>query len=80
MKSEIMRITNIFRARIVDVPPECLAIEVVGTLDKNEALLDLFRPFGIDEMTRTGRVALHRGALRRSACRRRREDRMDFGA
>ena len=60
-RSEIMQITNIFRARIVDVHPECLAIEVVGTLDKNEALLDLFRPFGIVEMTRTGRVALHRG-------------------
>lgn len=60
-RSEIMQICDIFRARIVDVGHESLVIEVVGTLDKNEALRELFEPFGILEMTRTGRVAVQRG-------------------
>lgn len=60
-RGEIMQICDIFRARIVDVGHESLVIEVVGTLDKNEALRELFEPFGILEMTRTGRVAVQRG-------------------
>ncbi|HOE95647.1 MAG TPA: acetolactate synthase small subunit [Candidatus Sumerlaeota bacterium] len=63
-RSEIMQICDIFRARIVDVHSDCLIIEVSGTLNKNEAILRLFQPFGILEMTRTGRVALHRGPRR----------------
>jgi acetolactate synthase I/III small subunit len=61
VRSEVMQICDIFRARIVDVSHACLVIEVSGTPRKNEALLELFEPFGILEMTRTGRVALHRG-------------------
>lgn len=60
-RSEVMQICDIFRARIVDVDHECLIIEVSGTPAKNEALMELFEPFGILEMTRTGRIALHRG-------------------
>lgn len=60
-RSEIMQICDIFRGRIVDVAHESLVIEVVGTLDKNEALRELFEPFGILEMTRTGRIAIQRG-------------------
>lgn len=60
-RSEVMQICDIFRARIVDVDHECLIIEVSGTPQKNEALQELFAPFGIMEMTRTGRLALHRG-------------------
>jgi acetolactate synthase I/III small subunit len=60
-RSEVMQICDIFRARIVDVNHECLVIEVSGTTQKNEALLELFAPFGVMEMTRTGRLALQRG-------------------
>ena len=60
-RGEIMQICDIFRARIVDVDHESLIIEVSGTLDKNEALRELFEPFGIMELTRTGRIALERG-------------------
>jgi len=60
-RSEIMQICDIFRARIVDVHHDCLVIEVSGTLKKNEALMELFEPFGIMEMSRTGRIALQRG-------------------
>lgn len=63
-RSEIMQICDIFRARIVDVSHASLVIEVSGSCDKNEALLELFQPFGIIEMTRTGRIALHRGTDR----------------
>ncbi|MEN6627610.1 MAG: acetolactate synthase small subunit [Candidatus Sumerlaeia bacterium] len=60
-RSEIMQICDIFRARIVDVGHESLVVEIVGTLDKNEKLRELFEPFGILEMTRTGRIAVQRG-------------------
>ena len=65
-RSEVMQICDIFRARIVDVHHDCLIIEVSGTLAKNRALQELFEPFGIIEMTRTGRIALHRGTHRMS--------------
>lgn len=61
-RSEIMQICDIFRSRIVDVHAEFLIIETSGTAEKNEALLEMFRPFGIVEINRTGRIALHRGA------------------
>ncbi len=64
MRSEVMQICDIFRARIVDVHHDCLVIEISGTLGKNAALIELFSPFGIIEMTRTGRIALHRGTRR----------------
>lgn len=60
-RSEVMQICDIFRARIVDVGHACLVIEVSGAPVKNDALLELFEPFGIMEMMRTGRIAMHRG-------------------
>ncbi len=60
-RSEIMQICDIFRGRIVDVAHESLVIEVVGNARQNEALRELFEPFGILEMTRTGRIAIQRG-------------------
>ena len=59
-RSEVMQICDIFRARIVDVAHECLVIESSGAQDKGEALLELFAPFGILEVSRTGRIAMHR--------------------
>ena len=61
-RAEIMQICDIFRARIIDVNHDCLIIEVSGAPDKNDALQALFAPFGIMEMTRTGRIALNRGS------------------
>jgi len=60
-RSEIMQITDIFRARIVDVASDSVIVEVVGEEDKVEALINLLRPFGIREMVRSGRVAMSRG-------------------
>ena len=59
-RSEIMQITDIFRAKIVDVQPASLTIEVTGNESKVEKFLDLMRTFGILDLTRTGRIALPR--------------------
>jgi len=60
-RSEIIQIVGIFKADIVDVSLDSLTIEITGTEDKIESLLVLLRPFGIKEMTRTGRIAMVRG-------------------
>lgn len=59
-RSEIIQIVDIFRARIIDVARKALTVEVVGDACKTQALIDLLRPFGIRELTRTGRVAITR--------------------
>ncbi|MDI6860122.1 MAG: acetolactate synthase small subunit [Methanocellales archaeon] len=61
MRSEIMQIADIFRARIVDVSPKTLIIEVTGDEAKVNAMESLLKQFGIKELVRTGKVALTRG-------------------
>ena len=60
-RAEIMMITDIFRARIVDVSPKTMIIEVTGDEDKINALTNLLRQYGIKEMVRTGKIAMIRG-------------------
>ncbi len=60
-RSEIIQMVDIFRADILDVSPDSLTIEVTGTEDKIDSLINLLRPFGIKELARTGRIALTRG-------------------
>jgi acetolactate synthase I/III small subunit len=59
-RAEVMQITDIFRAKIVDVQPKTLTIEITGNESKVEKFLELMRSFGIVELTRTGKVALPR--------------------
>jgi len=59
-RAEVMQITDIFRAKIVDVQPKSLTVEVTGSEDKVEKLLDLLNGFGIVDVTRTGKIALPR--------------------
>jgi acetolactate synthase I/III small subunit len=59
-RAEVMQITDIFRAKIVDVQPKTLAIEITGNESKVEKFLDLMKTFGVLELTRTGQVALPR--------------------
>ena len=59
-RAEVMQITDIFRAKIVDVQARSLTIEITGDEGKVEKLLSLLKPFGIMELTRTGKVALPR--------------------
>jgi acetolactate synthase-1/3 small subunit len=60
-RGELMQITEIFRAKVVDVTKRSLVIEVTGTTDKIEAFEDMIRPFGLIEMMRTGEIAIARG-------------------
>ena len=59
-RSEVMQICDIFRAKIVDVQPKSLLIEITGARGKIEAFLELMERFGIQELTRTGCVAMSR--------------------
>src|ERR1035437_8594606 len=59
-RAEVMQITDIFRAKIVDVQPKSLAIEITGAESKVEKFVGLMDSFGVQEITRTGKVALPR--------------------
>ena len=59
-RAEVMQITDIFRAKIVDVQPSSLTIEVTGNESKVEKFLELMNTFGVLELSRTGKVALPR--------------------
>lgn len=60
-RAEILRICDIFRGKIIDVSPKTLTLEVTGVQDKLLALIDLLKPMGIQEIARTGKVAMTRG-------------------
>jgi acetolactate synthase-1/3 small subunit len=59
-RAEVMQITDIFRAKIVDVQPKSLTIEITGNESKVEKFIELMKTFGIVDLTRTGKVALPR--------------------
>src|SRR5438445_630245 len=61
-RPELLRLCAVFRARVVDVSPATLTVEITGTPDKVDALLEVVRPYGIAEMVRTGPLAMGRGA------------------
>ena len=60
-RSDLMQLVDLFRAHVVDVTSESLIIEITGSEEKIEGLIDVVRPFGIIEMVRTGIVSLGRG-------------------
>jgi acetolactate synthase-1/3 small subunit len=59
-RPEIMQICDIFRAKIVDVAHKTLAVEITGDESKISAFVELMEPFGIRDITRTGKVAMPR--------------------
>lgn len=60
-RSEIRELVDVFRGRIVNVCPDEVMIEISGQERKIEAFIELVRPFGIQELVRTGRIAMVRG-------------------
>src|SRR4026208_348165 len=60
-RAEVNGLAEIFRARIVDVAVDSVIVEVTGTEDKIEGMIELLRPIGIVEMGRTGQGSLTRG-------------------
>ncbi len=59
-RSEVMQITDIFRAKIVDIQPKNMTIEVTGNENKVTKFVKLMENFGVMDLTRTGKVALPR--------------------
>jgi acetolactate synthase-1/3 small subunit len=61
-RAEALRIADIFRAKVVDVTPRTYTVEVTGDASKIDAMIELLRPLGIQEVVRTGKVAIARGS------------------
>jgi acetolactate synthase-1/3 small subunit len=59
-RSEIIELANIFRARVVDVGATSLTVEITGPESRVNSLIGLLQPYGIEELARTGRVAMVR--------------------
>lgn len=60
-RSTVLQLVQVFRANVVDIAGDSVAIECTGAPDKIDALVDALRPFGILELGRTGAVAMARG-------------------
>ena len=61
-RAEVLRIVDIFRAKIIDVTPRSYTIEATGPPTKINAIIELLRPLGLKELVRTGPAAIGRGA------------------
>src|ERR687884_1262714 len=61
-RSHVLETVQLFRAKVVDVAPDAVTIEVTGTSDKLEAFLRVLEPFGIRELVQSGLVAVGRGS------------------
>jgi acetolactate synthase-1/3 small subunit len=66
-RSQVMQLVDVFRARVVDVAPDSLIIEITGADEKIDGLLEILRPFGVLEVGKTGCLAMMRGASTRTA-------------
>jgi acetolactate synthase-1/3 small subunit len=78
LRSQILQVVDIFRAKIIDVSRETLTIEMTGEGDKTEALLEMLADYGIMEVARTGVIALERGASTISSENKERQE-YDYG-
>ncbi|BAD41674.1 acetolactate synthase small subunit [Symbiobacterium thermophilum] len=73
-RPQVLQLASVFRASVVDVGHEAVILEVTGTHDKVEALISLAQEFGVQEVARTGIIALARGAQSMTAPREERYD------
>jgi acetolactate synthase-1/3 small subunit len=62
-RASVMQLVDIYRASVVDVCMDSLIIQIVGPEDRVNSLIKLLENFGVEEMVRTGRVAMIRGSL-----------------
>lgn len=59
-RSQVIEVANIFRAKVIDMGKDAMTVEVTGSAGKVRAFIDMMRPFGIEELVRTGKVAIAR--------------------
>jgi acetolactate synthase-1/3 small subunit len=64
-KAEILRLTEIFRGRVVDSSQNTYTVEVTGDEKKIEAFVELLKPMGIKEFVRTGKIAISREGIKK---------------
>src|ERR1700742_4866838 len=60
-RRDVLQIVDLFKAKVADVGPEAITIELSGRPDKLEAMLKMLEHYGIREMVQSGMVALGRG-------------------
>jgi acetolactate synthase-1/3 small subunit len=60
-RTEIVLLVQMFRGKVVDISPSTMMVEISGQERKIEAFIELMRPYGIVELSRTGRIAMVRG-------------------
>lgn len=60
-RTHILELASVFRASVIDLTAESLTIEITGTEEKIDALVEILHPFGVVQMVRTGVVAMKRG-------------------
>ena len=63
-RTGVLQVVDLFRAHVVDVQPESVVIESIGSLPKLEALLRAMEPYGVIELVQSGAVAIGRGGNR----------------
>jgi len=61
VRTQVIEVANLFRAKVVDVSTESVTIEATGTKSKLDALLRMLDPYGIREIVQSGVVAVSRG-------------------
>ncbi len=66
-RSKVLDICHIFRAQIIDVAPTSVIVEMTGSANKIEGLVDALKPFGLIEMGRAGAVAMTRGMVQEAS-------------
>jgi acetolactate synthase-1/3 small subunit len=59
---EALRLADIFRAKVIDTTLESFVFELTGATDKIDSFVDLMRPLGLVELSRTGVLSIERGA------------------
>ncbi|MEB3101038.1 acetolactate synthase small subunit [Ferviditalea candida] len=64
VRPEILGVVETFRASVVDIGPTTMIVQVVGDSDKIEAMVELLKPYGIRELSRTGVTAMIRGIVK----------------
>jgi acetolactate synthase I/III small subunit len=62
IRAEILGVVDTFRAAVVDIGPSSMIVQVVGDSEKIDAMVELLRPYGIKELSRTGVTAMIRGS------------------
>ena len=61
-RAAVVEISNIFRAKVIDIAKDSITLEITGEQNKAQAFIELMEPYGVLELARTGLTALERGS------------------